>query len=238
MKKIADNIWIFDGEAVSYFSLPYTTRMTVVRFADQSLWVHSPIKLDVHVLSNIKSLGEVKYLIAPNELHHLYVKDWQLQFPQATTLGTAEVIKKRSDLTFDDTLTEQFSPPWPDDITQLLFTGSPAMEEAVFFHRPSHTLIVTDLIENFSENAFEPPKSWLAKFAGIIAPNGKTPLDWRLSFSFHKDLAREHVENMIAWQPKTIIMSHGEIVYKDAVKFLYRSFDWLHPKEIRTEQHY
>ncbi|BFL82164.1 hypothetical protein LFREDSHE_06140 [Shewanella baltica] len=45
MKQLAENLWIFDGEAVPFFTLPYTTRMTVIRLNNGALWVHSPIKL-------------------------------------------------------------------------------------------------------------------------------------------------------------------------------------------------
>ncbi|WP_105170106.1 DUF4336 domain-containing protein [Pseudoalteromonas sp. T1lg23B] len=229
MKKIADNIWVFDGQSVSYFSLPHATRMTVVRFADNSLWLHSPIKMTDVILREVSSLGEVKYLIAPNELHHLYLHDWQQQFPEAMLMGTAQVARKRFDLAFNSLLSEDFLPPWPDDITYLLFTGSPAMEEAVFFHRPSRTLIVTDLIEGNANVGCEPSKNWLAKFAGVVAPDSGAFLDWRLSFTFHKEEARRHIEQMLSWHPRIIIMAHSQEVDHHAPLFLERAFSWLHP---------
>ena len=45
MTEIGENIWIFEGAAVPFFTLPYTTRMTVVRLSDDELWIHSPIAL-------------------------------------------------------------------------------------------------------------------------------------------------------------------------------------------------
>lgn len=72
MKQLAENLWIFDGEAVPFFTLPYTTRMTVIRLNDGALWVHSPIKLTPELQALVEALGEVRYLIAPNHLHHLF----------------------------------------------------------------------------------------------------------------------------------------------------------------------
>ncbi|WP_240503695.1 MULTISPECIES: DUF4336 domain-containing protein [Pseudoalteromonas] len=141
MIKIADNIWVFDGESVCYFSLPHATRMTIVRFDDNSLWLHSPIKLTDALIHEVSSLGKVKYLIAPNELHHLFLYDWQIQFPEAALMGTAQVVRKRHDLEFNAVLSADFSPSWPPDIDYLLFTGSPAMEEAVFFIGPHARLL-------------------------------------------------------------------------------------------------
>ncbi|MDV5168649.1 DUF4336 domain-containing protein [Photobacterium rosenbergii] len=227
MRKISDDIWILDGEAVPFLSLPFTTRMTVVRLPEDQLWVHSPIKLTSEIKSQLADLGEVKYLIAPNHLHHLFIADWQSCYPDAMTIGTREVIKKRADIIFSSSLNDDQKWPWADEIDQVMFTGSPLMEECVFFHIKSGTLIVTDLIENFPSSNFNHWQRLIAKGVGILAPNGKMPLDWRLSFTFGKSQAREHLNQIITWHPKVIVMSHGEIVESGAKQFIETSFRWL-----------
>lgn len=227
MIEIADNLWVFDGEAVPFFTLPYTTRMTIVRLSDGGLWVHSPIKLTADIQQKVDKLGRVKYLIAPNHLHHLFLKDWQGAYPQAESFGTKEVQKKRQDIKFDGLFSSEGEVPWEEEIGQVLFTGSAAMEECVFFHKASHTLIVTDLIENFDPKSFPPFKRLIARFSGILAPNGKMPIDWRLSFMFHKKEAREHIKYILNWHPQTIVMAHGLIIKKEAESFLKQSFNWL-----------
>ncbi|WP_232790863.1 hypothetical protein [Shewanella sp. Pdp11] len=67
----------------------------------------------------------------------------------------------------------------------------------------------------------------LARGAGILAPNGKMPLDWRLSFMFAKTQARNHINKILAWEPKVIIMAHGLIIENDATAFLEKSFSWV-----------
>lgn len=132
MEKLANEIWIFNGEPVQFFGLPYSTRMTVVRLSNGDLWVHSPIKLSESIKDQIEALGCVKYLIAPNHLHHLFLPEWISAYPEVQVFGTDEVIKKRSDITFDGSLNSQQSWAWEDDIEQELFSGSPLMEECVF----------------------------------------------------------------------------------------------------------
>ena len=44
MEKLAENLWLVDGETVSFLGLPYRTRMTVIRLSDGGLWVHSPVR--------------------------------------------------------------------------------------------------------------------------------------------------------------------------------------------------
>nr|WP_269814567.1 DUF4336 domain-containing protein [Amphritea pacifica] len=225
--EIGENIWIFEGPAVPFFTLPYTTRMTIIRLPGDELWVHSPIALTTELIRQIDQLGRVKYLISPNHLHHLFIKAWQDHYPDALSFGTKEVQLKRPDIVFEGMFTPFFNAPWSEHIEQLLFTGSPAMEECVFFHKPSATLIVTDLIENFAPESFTPVKRFVAAAAGILAPNGKMPLDWRLSFMFSKKRAQQHLQNILHWHPEKIVMAHGQIINSEAERFLKRSFNWL-----------
>ncbi|MGF1701280.1 DUF4336 domain-containing protein [Photobacterium makurazakiensis] len=227
MIKISNNLWVFDGKSVTFMMLPFSTRMTVVKLADSTLWVHSPIELTEAMRSQVDSLGKVQYLIAPNHLHHLFLKEWQDAYPAAQTYGTREVMKKRNDLRFTSELTSEIPYPWEAEIDMLLFTGSKLMEEAVFFHRESKSLILTDLIENFPPTDFTQIQRLFAKFTGILSPNGKTPIDWRMSFMFHKAEAKQHYLQMVKWEPQQIIMAHGEIVDSDTLAFLRRSFAWL-----------
>ncbi|WP_227545993.1 DUF4336 domain-containing protein [Marinobacter fonticola] len=225
LHELAENVWIVDGETVPFHGFPYTTRMTCIRLADGSLWVHSPVRLTPHLHSRVSTLGTVRYLIAPNHLHHLFIGEWQQAFPEASLYGTAQVIGKRKDLTFDAVLDSQRHWPWSAEIDQIIFSGSRMMEEAVFFHRPSATLIVADLIENFPAGHFNWWQQPIARLAGIVAPHGKTPLDWRLTFN--RRHAQDSLTHIKAWVPKFIVMAHGEIVEEKDNAFLNDSFDWL-----------
>lgn len=48
LKPVADDIWIADGGIVrmdmGLLRAPFSTRMTVIRLADGTLWCHSPIE--------------------------------------------------------------------------------------------------------------------------------------------------------------------------------------------------
>ena len=99
LKKIADNLWIVDGEEVlmdfKFFKVPFSTRMTVIRLQNGGLWVHSPTKPNDNLLFEIKQLGEVKHLIAPNVLHYSYIDEWHQLFPEAK-VWLASGVQKRA----------------------------------------------------------------------------------------------------------------------------------------------
>ncbi len=101
------------------------------------------------------------------------------------------------------------------------------MQEVVFFHKNSRTLIVADLIENFASEQFKPWQRVVARLTGILAPNGKTPLDWRASFLFGRAQARICFAQILAWHPEKIIIAHGECILDDGENYLKHSFRWL-----------
>ncbi len=227
LNKISDNIWTVDGDAVLFYGMPYTTRMTLVRLNNGMLWVHSPSKISDKLLAEISALGEVKYLISPNKLHYLFLLDWIKQFPEAVCYAPPGLEKKRPDIEFSKALGMKPENEWQEEIDQIIFKGSPAMEEVVFFHRDSKTLILTDLIENFKPESFNWWQRTLAKYAGILSPNGKTPVDWRFSFVFGKKEAKISLASLLEWEPENIIVSHGECIFGDGLEFLKKSFSWV-----------
>ncbi|WP_230400409.1 DUF4336 domain-containing protein [Zooshikella ganghwensis] len=229
---VTDNIWLCNGEDVNFYGFSYSTRMTIIRLPDNKLWIHSPIHLTPSLQQALKELGDICYLIAPNKLHHLFLTDWISTYPKALIFGTPELCKKRDDISFTAELKDTPEEYWQQDIDQTIFHGSPAMEEAVFYHKPSKTLIVTDLIENFDPDHFGRWQRAIARFTGVLAPHGKMPADWRLSFSFgSKKQAQQSLDLILKWDINTIILAHGECIFQDAHSFLDESFKWL------TEHH-
>ncbi|MCQ0091512.1 DUF4336 domain-containing protein [Roseovarius sp. M141] len=206
--------------------MPYSTRCTVVKLANGDLWVHSPTLLTEGLRAELQALGPVRYLIAPNWLHYVNVGDWQQACPDALSYAAPGVAdraaKKGLTLRFDHDLGQTAESPWADQIDQMIVQGSKQHREAVFFHRASSTLILTDLIENF-ETAKLPvwmrPLVWLA---GIDDSDGKMPPDMRLTF--RKTALAESVEAMIGWDPQRMILAHGRWYRQDAVAELRRAF--------------
>lgn len=236
LKEVGPGIWIVDGGIIKMnmliFDLPFSTRMTVVKLEDQSLWIHSPITADEGLFEEIDKLGEVKHLVSPNKIHYVYIAEWKERYPEATAWSSPGVEKRAESQSiataFDRALTDASPSDWSDEIDQLIFKGSRALEEVVFYHKKSRTLILTDLIENF-----EPKRTssvflrTLYKLAGIAYPNGKTPIDLRMTFTGQKEQAREGYRRMLSWHPEKIILAHGRWYDKNGTEELERAFKWL-----------
>ncbi|PID66663.1 MAG: DUF4336 domain-containing protein, partial [Gammaproteobacteria bacterium] len=58
-------------------------------------------------------------------------------------------------------------------------------------------------------------------------PDGKTPLDFRMTFWGNKAQARQSYAEILAWQPEKIILAHGRCYTENAMAELQRAFRWL-----------
>src|SRR6185437_10089296 len=117
---------------------------------------------------------------------------------------------------FDADLADAPPDAWAADLDQMRFRGSRVIEEFVFFHRASETLILADLIENFEPEKLTRGMRWLAWLGGVLDPDGKAPLDMRMTFMGHKRLARESFDRVIAWHPQRVILAHGRCYERNA----------------------
>lgn len=235
IKTVADNIWLADGPAISFYGLPFPTRMTIVRLDNGGLWLHSPIAFRPQLLAQIQQLGPVQHLVAPNWLHYAYLPEWQQACPTALVWLSPGVqqralsrhLQLHGDFDLGFTTDSLAATQWPQDLCTLLVGGSKVHQEVVFFHPASRTLILTDLIENFELEKcplWSRPLFWLA---GNYDPDGKAPLDMRWSFRKGKVALRLAVQQMLAWQPKRLILAHGRWYPDNAVAELLRAFRWV-----------
>jgi len=231
LKPVAEDVWIVDGPEIRFryacLKIPFPTRMTVIRLPTGSLWLHSPTELNEALAEQVGRLGQVAHLVAPNTLHYWWIKDWKARFPEAEVWAVARLDPGARDRVPEHRQLGNEPPPaWRGQIDQVIVEGTRIME-ADFFHRPSRTLLITDLIENFEDRRFNSVfYKWLSHIGGVIDPDGKAPLDLRLTFSRNRDQVRSAVEQMIAWNPERVIMAHGRWYATNAVGELRRAFRW------------
>gem|GEM_PF-45971 len=132
---------------------------------------------------------------------------------------------------FDDIdciITDKAPDLWSDEIDQLIFKGSSVIEEVVFFHKSTKTLIVTDLIENFEpEKIASPIRRKIYRLARVTAPDGQTPIDYRMTFLGRQREAKVSFSRMLNWKPDKIILAHGLCFFKNGTDELRRAFRWI-----------
>ncbi len=235
LKPVDRDLWIVDGPIIGMAwlgtTMPFTTRMAVVRLGDGSLWVWSPIRLTEGLRAEIDGLGPVAHLVSPNKLHYAHIPAWSAAWPDALRWASPGVRDRaRSqgiDVAFDRELGETPADEWAADLDQTIFRGSSFLPEVVFLHRASATLILADLIENFEPAKVASRWRWLMQLAGATDPDGKMPVDLRMTYLFGRKAARASLQRLLAWQPRRLILAHGRWYDRDATDELRRSFRWL-----------
>ena len=123
-------------------------------------------------------------------------------------------------------LSDQPEPAWVADIDQVIFRGSFAMQEVVFFHRRSRTAIFTDLIQKFERAELHGWRGAAMILDGLVGPDGSTPREWWLSF-WNRRAARAALRKALQWNPRRLLIAHGTWVRENGREALARSLRWL-----------
>jgi hypothetical protein len=228
LQPFARNIWIADGPNVRDMGVMFTTRMMVVKLSSGSIWINSPVPSSFDTLQSITHLGPVKYLVAGTQRHVWRLDSWHTLFPEAQLWSprTTPFTLKKGNLPFTGFLQDVPEEGWKEDLDQLAFKGSPGIEEAIFYHKESHTVILDDLIQIHPPIEGKTFHNVLFKLEGVSTPYGGVGLDIRLTFTNRK-LARRSLERLLSWDFDKLIIAHGPCIEKDAKPFVERAFQWL-----------
>ncbi|MGA9421418.1 MAG: DUF4336 domain-containing protein [Rhodanobacteraceae bacterium] len=234
-KPLAERIGIVDGPLVymsypglPFLHFPFPTRMTVARLQRGDLWLHSPTAWTPELAKALSTLGRIAHLVSPNPLHYEHVAAWKKHFPEAVAWASPGVLERAKargiPVRFDRELDAAAVPEeWTRDLKQTVIAGS-LLDEFVFFHEASKTLIVTDTIQNFELDKVRQPYRALVWIARAFAPHAQAPIDLRATFLFKRKQIRNAVQEMLSWQPQRIILSHGKCIEHDAPKALAFAF--------------
>lgn len=228
IRAFASDIWIADGPNVRDFGIMFTTRMTLVRLSNDSLWVSSPVMVSAAMLERIAALGPVRYLVAGTPRHVWRLSGGHALFPEAKLWAPppSPFTLQKGPLPLAGILGDELCRDWADDLDQLAFKGNPLVVEICFFHRGSGTLILDDLIQNIPADQSKPLRNLFFKLAGVAGPNGGVPRDMRLTF-LNRKFERQSLEKLLSWEFEKLMLAHGTCVEHDAKAFVKRAFRWL-----------
>jgi hypothetical protein len=226
LQPFGEEIWLADGPTTSVIGFHYPTRMVVIRLSGGALFIWSPIPLSEAIRTGVDALGEVRHLIAPNALHHLFLGEWQRAYPSAKVYAPPGLRERRKDIDFDGDLGDAPAPEWSEDIDQVLMRGNLITTEVVFFHHKSGTAIFTDLIQHFSPTWFTGWRAVVARLDLMTATEPQVPRKFRNAF-VDRRAARAALRRILAWPARKVLMAHAAPVEDDGQAFIGRVFRWL-----------
>jgi hypothetical protein len=223
LKQLHADLWIADSP-LRFVGLEVGARMTIVRLPGSKPLLHSPIAPSDELLREVAEIGPVTHLVAPNKFHHLFVGEWQRAFPESSLYVAPGLDRKRADLDITGVLTDEPESGWEGVIDQVVLDGFPFANEVVFFHRPSATLIASDLAFNVG-----PTSPLLTRLAfrlggayGRLSPTMLERILVRDRAAFRRSLVR-----VLDWPFDRVVVAHGEVSETGGREELIRSFEWV-----------
>jgi hypothetical protein len=220
--RLDEALWVA-AAPLSFLGLHLGTRMTVVRLAGGELWVHSPIATTPEMRAAVDALGPVRHIVAPSLFHHLYAGQWQTAYPDAALYGPAALARKRKDLKLTSPLEEAARAPWAGELVPLHIDGC-QLDETVFVHHATRTLIASDITENFTTSPHWPTRLYL-KMSGV---HGKVGWSRLLRFVYRdRAAARRSVDALIEHDFDRVVIAHGDVIPAGGKDALRTTFEFL-----------
>jgi hypothetical protein len=219
MKPLADNLWVKVYPLVLLGTLLGRT-VTMIRLGSGRLVVHSTAPFSSGDVKQIRALGEPSWLVEAMLLHDTYAREGRDAFPNASFLaphGFGEIV---------NFATQPLLPApadWSGELEVFPLAGVPHLQEHVFLHIPSRTLIVADLVFNFNPGE----TGWDYFFHHYLAGIKRYPGLTRIFRLYIRDRAAfcRSMAPVLAADFDRIIVGHGRIVERDGKALLRRALE-------------
>jgi hypothetical protein len=214
LRRLGEGIRVMEAPQ-RFLGLEVGARMTVLE-TDRGTVVHSPIAVEPAIRA---SLGPPGRVVGPNKLHHLYLAEWLAAGWEGW--GPQGLVDKRPDLAFAGVLTADH--PFGDDLVVVPLRCFPFTEEVVLLHRPSRTLVVTDLLFHIT-----PDFPWTTRVGMALAggyPGCCTTLLER--WGFDRPTARREMAMLATLDFDRLVMAHGEVIETGGNAAFREAMAWL-----------
>ena len=226
---IDEGLWTVDGPCVSYtfagITIPCPTRMTIFTDGSGGMMIHSPTAFDAELADAIAQLGRVSGIIAPNSFHFLNLNTWADHFRGASIFATP-VMPAKAGLPHR---TQTFGNGALCATTDVQIADGGAWTEGVFFHKPSGSVIFTDLVQNFELSRVTGALTKFMLWSGGATGNPPSAsIEMRLAaiFAGKRKTLRNDFNAIKAWKPKRALITHGQQPQDPADVVLDQGFAW------------
>ena len=222
---VPEQIWVHEYP-VHYAGCEFNARMSVVKISDTTLMLHSPCEIDAATKEAISSLGDVVCIVAPGSYHHFHIPSAQAAFPDADTYICPGVERKRPEIDFDWFLGDRPPELWQGTLDQVLVRGNKFIWEVALLHKPSKTLLLVDLIENFTDET--PDVNWILKLwwkaVFHMWDNPKPAPEYQMGWK-DKAAARASLQKILEWDFDKIVLAHGDLIETNAKETSMRAWE-------------
>jgi hypothetical protein len=206
LTQIDDGLWCLESHFVVW-GCKGSLRMSLIQ-SHKGIVIYSPVRLEVADIEQIRRMGHVSAIIAPNLYHHTFLRPYMEAFPEARILVPNGLQAKIGDIRGAQVMTQDCDLGLSRDLDHHIFAGH-KLRETILFHRPTATLITADLIYNFQRENFAAEKI----FFRLIGSYGRPSVTFYHRFAVEDKVSVQALmEAVNGWGVRRIIMSHGRII--------------------------
>ncbi|KAI2632913.1 hypothetical protein GGS21DRAFT_147324 [Xylaria nigripes] len=254
IRNVTPNIITVSVPFLRFGKVPIGGRGTIVTMTSGALAVFSPVALTEEIKAKVAEAGgNVRYLIAGDIEHHIFLTQWKTEYPAAMLIGPKGLQEKRKaandpmigkedfDFVYDETnahsaaISDEFAADF-----EVEFVADHPNKEIVLFYKPEKVLIQADLMFNMppTEQYSKVPDA--EKVGGLFkkffyslnstagpAKNHKR-LIWYAISNATKNRAgfNESVKRIHGWDWITMIPCHGDTIEGTAKEVFSKIFEW------------
>jgi hypothetical protein len=213
LTELSPGVWSHEVTLPLPLGVRMPLRMTVLRLPSGKVLVHNPVKLDDQLAEAIERCGPVAELAAPNLFHHLFLEPAARRWPTAAVRGPQGLAAKKKGLAFAGEFGDVAPLSYEGVVETQPIHGAPGLNEVTFFHRPSGTLLVSDLVFNIRE----PDNGVTSLVLRMMGTRGRLAASrwWRVGAKDKQGVARS-LERVLAWDFTRVLMAHGDPLETDA----------------------
>ncbi|WP_395753620.1 hypothetical protein [Prosthecobacter sp.] len=203
---LAENVWLM-GYPLKLLGADLRRNVTVIRLRSGKVVIHSTGPFSAEDVAGIRALGEPGWLLDGILRHDTFAKEGRAAFPGIPYLapeGFSAVVGFP---------TERIVPApveWEGELLALEIEGAPDARDTALLHVPARTLILTELVFNFSDD--EP--LWTELLLRVGVGGEHHPGMSRFVKAGVKDKAafEGSLGTILGWDFDRVIVGHGDVI--------------------------
>jgi hypothetical protein len=169
--------------------------------------VHSPPEPTEAFCAALRALGELRWIVVPNCFHHLGARATAARFASAKVVGPPSATARNPQLQLHMGLRDDAFLGAVKELDAIPLDGCPFLDETVFFHRPTGSLIGADVVISACARDHWSWR-WAARLTGRY-DKVRTPPDVRAK-TRPNDAAARSIDRMAALPLKRLLVAHSD----------------------------
>jgi uncharacterized protein YndB with AHSA1/START domain len=224
LQEIDEGLWVAESKVRMGGGVVFPARMMVVEVEEGRLLVYSPIEATDELVEEVRGLGELQWVVAPNDQHNMFVEGWAERCPEAEVYGTAAVRESQPSVEFAGLLEEGAPEAWSGRVELAGIDGTRSWNEFVCYLPAHRTLLCADLVFNIQEipNLATSILLWLV---GARKRFTQSRLE-RWFLVTDREAYGRSLGRIFEWSFDRVIMAHGEIVEEEGYERLVEACGW------------